>query len=38
MSDNEKEENPSKGEDRPSDWGQGNDRLRVERDLEDDGT
>jgi len=38
MGDNEKEGKISEREERPSTWGQGNDRLRTERDLEDDQT
>jgi len=36
MGDNEREKTPQKSKDNPSSWGEGNDRLRTERDLEDD--
>lgn len=34
----EKDKKPSKSEERPKSWGEGNDRLRTHRDLEEDQT
>ena len=34
----EKDKTTSKSEDQPKSWGEGNDRLRTHRDLEDDQT